>query len=334
MTVGSHLRKARTDRKLSLSDVTQATKIQPWILEAIEGDRPPEGMNLIYVKGFISTYARFLHLDAAPLLEQLRAPEPEPVAAAAETEAVQAQAATPPPAPARSIAKRFEPRRVQLPSIRLPSFQMPSFRLPEFRLPDIQWPRLRLPDIPAPVLFRVGKVVAVTAIVAGIVAINPLRWASKISLPKFSTAASKTPAKKAQAKRQAPSPNVVAEAEKEAKKPVPVRAASVTPVGEPLKPPSTPTLTLLATQPLELTISANRTTWIRVRADGKLLTQQRLSRGANERWTAKKQFEVVISKPNQVDVSLNGQPIGPLTAAHQGRVLITHQGITKLPEQE
>jgi hypothetical protein len=230
----------------------------------------------------------------------------------------------------------------------MPKVRLPEIRLPEIRPPDLSW--FRLPEIPAPVLYRVGKVVAVTAMVAGVVAVNPLRWTSKISLPKFSlpkiakadssrssTQTPKRSAKKAkaspakvQAKAQAPQPKPQAVAQT----PAPVQVASVSPIGEPLKPPAPPTMTLLATQPLELAISANRTTWIQVRADGKLLTQQRLSRGAKERWTAKKQFEIVISKPNQVDVSLNGQSIGPLTVAHQGRVLITHQGITKLPERE
>jgi len=83
---------------------------------------------------------------------------------------------------------------------------------------------------------------------------------------------------------------------------------------------------------LELQVSATRTTWIQVRADGKLLTQQRLPRGSNERWTAKKQFELIVAKPSQVELVLNGQAISPLAIAHQGRLLITHHGVTKLPE--
>jgi hypothetical protein len=96
--------------------------------------------------------------------------------------------------------------------------------------------------------------------------------------------------------------------------------------------PALPTLTVLATQPLELEVSAARTTWIQVRSDGKLLTQQRFDRGAKERWTAKKQFELVIAKPAHVEVVLNGHPISPLAVGFRGRLLITHRGVTKLPE--
>ncbi|MBI3330528.1 MAG: DUF4115 domain-containing protein, partial [Candidatus Omnitrophica bacterium] len=86
--------------------------------------------------------------------------------------------------------------------------------------------------------------------------------------------------------------------------------------------------------PLELAVTAHRTTWIRVRADGKLLTQQRLPRGANERWTAKKQFELIIANPTQVDLSLNGQSISPFAVAHRGRLLVTHRGVTPLPDED
>ena len=86
--------------------------------------------------------------------------------------------------------------------------------------------------------------------------------------------------------------------------------------------------------PLELSVVVRRSTWIRVRADGKLLNQQQLPRGTQETWTADKRLEVVIGNPSQVDVVLNGQPINPLAAAHRGRLLITPQGVVPLPESE
>ena len=92
MGVGAQLQGARTDRKLSLSDVTQATKIQPWVLEALEADRLQDLMSPIYVKGFLTTYARFLHLDPSPLVTQLSWPQP-----------------TPPPAPLPSAPRSVPP---------------------------------------------------------------------------------------------------------------------------------------------------------------------------------------------------------------------------------
>ena len=108
----------------------------------------------------------------------------------------------------------------------------------------------------------------------------------------------------------------------------------MTPVREPLTLPAPSPVSLTAVHPLELSVTAHRTTWIKVRADGKLLTQQRLPRGANERWTAKQQLELIISKPTQVELTLNGQSISPFAVAHNGRVLITHRGVTPLPDED
>lgn len=242
--VGEQLRHARTERKLQLADVTRDTKIQPWVLEALEADRLQELMSPIYVKGFLTTYAKFLHLDPTLLLAQLQWPEPEG-----------------PPQPLTETT-------IHLPAV-------------------WSW-------TPA-IARRIGVAAAVGVAMMGLIAIKPLR---RLSPPASG----------------------------------PQKLASVSAVSEtPAKPPPLPTLTILATQPLELSITAHRTTWIQVRADGKLLTQQRLPRGARERWTAKKQFELVVSQPAHVELTLNGQPISPFAIAHRGRLFITHHGVTKLP---
>jgi cytoskeletal protein RodZ len=80
MSVGEQLKRARLELHLHLKDATQATKIQPWALEALEADRLHLTMSPIYVKGFLSTYAKFLHLDPETLIAQLF-PEPSPPAA-------------------------------------------------------------------------------------------------------------------------------------------------------------------------------------------------------------------------------------------------------------
>lgn len=246
MSIGTELQQERTKRKLSLSDVSRATKIRPWVLEALEADRLRELMSPIYVKGFMTTYARFLHLDPAPLLAQLPSPKPE---------------AEPEPLP---------PSQGSIPRAR-------------------QWP-------PA-LRRRLGPAVALVAVLLGVMALHPIQRWPKLSIPSVSRS----------------------------------KLASVSPIRETPKVPELPTLTLLASQPLELSVTAHRTLWIQVRADGKLLTQQRLARGAKEQWTAKKQFELIVSTPSQIDLLLNGQPISSFAIAHQGRLLITHHGVTKLP---
>lgn len=259
MTIGAQLKAARVERHLSCDEVSRATKIQPWVLEALESDRLQEQMSPIYAKGFLISYARFLHLDPAPLLVQLQPPSQEPE------------------------MQELLPSAVSLPKV--------------FSL------KLKLPHLPPIAWRKVSRAVVVATAAVAMVFLAP-RIFAKFSLPASSTS----------------------------------KLASVTTLKEPKKEPkpevSQPTLTLLSTQPLELSIEANRTTWVRVRGDGKLLTQQRLERGAKERWVAKKRLELVVAKPSLVSLTLNGQPINAQAISHNGRLLITHHGITQLPEKE
>ena len=112
----------------------------------------------------------------------------------------------------------------------------------------------------------------------------------------------------------------------------PRREASLTVVE---KRPAAPTEAMVALdpiQPMELAIVAQRSTWVSVKADGHLLAQQQLKSGSKEIWKARKRFELIVAKPAQVEVLLNGQSIHPLAMAHQGRLVITHQSIKPLPE--
>ena len=87
-SVGQRLQEARQARRITPAEVSQATKIQPWVLEAIESNRLQATMSPIYVKSFLITYAKFLQLDPYPLIAQMfppaplaPAPEIQPVAA-------------------------------------------------------------------------------------------------------------------------------------------------------------------------------------------------------------------------------------------------------------
>ena len=267
MTVGVELREARNVRKLKIVEVSQATKIQPWVLEALEADRLQELMSPVYVKGFLTTYAKFLRLAVEPLLAQFVWKTQEEDTAASEA----------PPA---------------LPPI--------TIRIP--------WARLQ----------RAGAIALGCGLVAGVIVINPLRWLPKISMPalRMPKLASITPVPRTPVK-----PHPVT--------PQPVKAQPATPAPAKQAPAD---VTVKAVQPLTLEVTAHRSTWIRVRADGKLLAQQRLQRGAREQWTAKKRLEVVIAHPAQVAMTLNGQSISPQAITHQGRLVITHQSITALSD--
>ncbi len=247
--VGAQLQRARSERRLSLGDVAKATHIQPWVLEALEADRLHELMSPVYVKGFLTTYAKLLKLEPEPLLAQWPWPQPVP----------EEEAPLPPPTVRFSLS---------------PAMQR-------------AWPRLR----------RVG-VLATSLAALGLLIMFPVRWASR---------------------NPAVHPRSGA------------RLAGLAPLPEPVAPKPLP-LTLAPSKPLELALTVQRTTWVRIRADGKLLTEQRLQRGVQERWVANKQFEIIVAKPSHVELSLNGQSLSPFVLAHQGRLLITHHGVTRLPE--
>ncbi|HAM41702.1 MAG TPA: hypothetical protein DCP69_10290 [Candidatus Omnitrophica bacterium] len=79
-SVGAQFKQARAELRLALKDIAQATKIQPWVLEALEQDTLHKTMSPVYAKGFIATYAKCLRLDPEPLVRQLYPPvPPQPV---------------------------------------------------------------------------------------------------------------------------------------------------------------------------------------------------------------------------------------------------------------
>ena len=79
MDVGGELRRARTERKLSLGDVSARTKINQNILRAIEDnkfDRVPGGL---FTRGYLRAFAREVHLDPEKIVVQYRAEFETPI---------------------------------------------------------------------------------------------------------------------------------------------------------------------------------------------------------------------------------------------------------------
>lgn len=70
MPVGSSLTKLRRDRGKTLPDLEAATKIMGRLLSALENERWDELPAPAYVRGYIASYAQFLGVDPAPLLEE------------------------------------------------------------------------------------------------------------------------------------------------------------------------------------------------------------------------------------------------------------------------
>ena len=74
-TIGEALRSAREAQGKSLDDAAVATRIKASYLEALEREQFGELGGSVYAKGFLRSYAGYLGVDPAPLLEAYRAQE-------------------------------------------------------------------------------------------------------------------------------------------------------------------------------------------------------------------------------------------------------------------
>lgn len=73
LSVGQILKTARQEKKLTLEEIAQATRIRERYLAAMEADHWDALPSSVQQKGFLRAYARALELDPGPLIQQLRA---------------------------------------------------------------------------------------------------------------------------------------------------------------------------------------------------------------------------------------------------------------------
>jgi cytoskeleton protein RodZ len=66
--IGEQLRILRESKKISLSTLSQKTKIGISLLQYLESDDYEKLPNRIYVRGFIKNYASILNVDEKPLI--------------------------------------------------------------------------------------------------------------------------------------------------------------------------------------------------------------------------------------------------------------------------
>lgn len=73
LSVGKTLREARLSQGMSIADVADSIKFAPRQVEALEADDYSHLPELAFVRGFVRSYARLLHIDEAALLNELPA---------------------------------------------------------------------------------------------------------------------------------------------------------------------------------------------------------------------------------------------------------------------
>ena len=99
-SVGQQLRQAREARRLSLEQAAQSTRLRLHYLQALETDRFEALPSAAQARGFLRSYAQFLHLDPIPLVSAM-----DPVFAARSTPPVVEESS---PQPAQPPAERAD----------------------------------------------------------------------------------------------------------------------------------------------------------------------------------------------------------------------------------
>ena len=77
-SLGRTLREARERLGLSVADVANQIKFATRQIDALEADNFQQLQGATFLRGFVRSYAKILHLDAQPLLEQLPLDQPVP----------------------------------------------------------------------------------------------------------------------------------------------------------------------------------------------------------------------------------------------------------------
>ena len=75
MDVGAQLRRAREERELSLSDLSQITKIRVALLKALENNEPLTSSGDFYTRGFLRAYAAAVGLNPEEIIRERLAQE-------------------------------------------------------------------------------------------------------------------------------------------------------------------------------------------------------------------------------------------------------------------
>ncbi len=114
-SIGARLKQARQERRLTLQQVSEVTRVRVRYLEALEADDLSIMPSAAQARGFLRIYAGFLGLDVEALIQEARQAEAPPSVPSADLAAAPAPEATPQPEATRPnlfsrLRRRFAPR--------------------------------------------------------------------------------------------------------------------------------------------------------------------------------------------------------------------------------
>lgn len=81
---------------------------------------------------------------------------------------------------------------------------------------------------------------------------------------------------------------------------------------------------------VRLAVRAMKSSWIQVKADGKVVFAMTMQKGTMESWSARDRIELSGKNINELELEVNGRNLGPLGSRERRakRVLITRDGLT------
>jgi cytoskeleton protein RodZ len=313
------LRDTRQQKGISLEMVHEATKIPLDALKAIEQGYAVHRLPPFYQRGFIRIYAKYLDLDEKTVLRAY---------------GIQDTAAPKQPQPVAPVVPK-EPR--------------PKAKHPP--QPIIEPQNHFVKDTLKPLLKRNLSGARLTQFIKVIALLIGLFFAFKMVGCVIKKAKEPKPSKtvkvekKAPAAVAAPTPSKTPakdkpKVKKEESKPVEKLAVDVTAAQEtvskavetkPVKSePKQEAKSDKKSKRIELTVRATKSGWLQVKADGQIVFQSTLKKGAAESWSATQEIELSGKNINLLEFELNGKMLGALGPSDRGakRVVFTKDGLS------
>jgi cytoskeletal protein RodZ len=88
MSIGSHHKKARQKKQVTIKEVFEQTRIHPDIISSLEDDKYDRISSTAYIRSFLKEYASYLGLNAQKILDEYNELHKTPVSDETHTQAV------------------------------------------------------------------------------------------------------------------------------------------------------------------------------------------------------------------------------------------------------
>jgi len=292
---GIILKQARESRGITLETVHEATKIPLDALRAIEEGYNVRILSSFYYKGFVKMYAQYLNIPSETVVDE------------EEIKARPMVSTTLYPSIIRKNLNNVSPLR-------------------GFKESDL---KRRFSDL----LTRRQKqqiVIGLGVLLALFIAVKVFAFVRNRFTPR--TTQTQRMAAERKAKSKVTEKNKTGDVSRR------TEVAKLAAAPKIVNPSSTPTETpkvsspamVKATENISLTVRAKKNSWLQVRADGVVVFQSTLNKGAVENWTANDKIEISGKNINDLEFEINGKLISSLGKSERQarRLIVTKEGLT------